>query len=256
MDEWGQIASQYFRLGSPFRPAAADIAAYRSAIAGREARVMQCGVTPELAAIGDSLTAVDLSVAMIARVWPGDGAQRRAIIGDWLALPFGDRSFSAVVGDGSINAVARAAPLFLSELRRVLADDGVGAFRCFNAPPVAEGLEDIRDDAVTSGNFHALKMRVTHAVAATRADRYLEVFEVRDAFDRLFPDRDRLSRDTGWPRPVIDTIDIYAGSRRGVCYQTAAAMEEMVASVFPRTRFERGQGYPLAERCAIIVFSG
>jgi hypothetical protein len=59
---------------------------------------MLLGVTPQLAGLGGDLVAVDNSPKMLAQVWPGDAADRRAILADWTALPFAAGEFDAVIG--------------------------------------------------------------------------------------------------------------------------------------------------------------
>lgn len=97
---WDELARKWDRYKPPLCPADTDVAQYRAAIAGADAHVLLLGVTPQLAGLGQELTALDGSVAMIEHVWPGDTATRRAIQGDWRRDIPAKRGFSAVMTDG------------------------------------------------------------------------------------------------------------------------------------------------------------
>jgi SAM-dependent methyltransferase len=208
------------------------------------------GVTPELAVLGTKLTAVDGSARMIEKVWLGDDKRRRAICADWLALPSATATVDAVVGDGSLNAIAGNLPALLREIRRVLVPRGVGAFRTFCAPefPVEYGWQ---------GNFHALKWRIAMALAANAAEWTIAVEEVRLAFNTMFPDRLSLCDTTGWSGAEVATIDYYDGAGHSIGFSPVSRLREIAMQVFSSVQIISARGYPLAERvshdCHVIA---
>ena len=228
----------------------------RRAVAGRGRRVLLLGVTPELAVLGEDLVAVDNSQRMIDRVWPGDDQGRRAILGDWTALPFPDASFDAVIGDGSLNSAAEAMDRVLAEVRRILAPDGTAVFRIFASPEAPESLAQIQEDASGGwGNVHALKWRIAMALAASAPGAVVPVATILAEFNRLFPDRAELALRTGWSGDEIETLDAYAGADHSLGYPTAAQMIAIAAPMLGQPQVLAGTGYPLAERCPTMVWS-
>lgn len=255
---WTSFADLHNHIRSPLRPVQQDVATLRMAIAGHDDAVVLLGVTPQLAGLGDRLTAFDGSARMVAEIWPGDAPTRTASVADWLALPLADGAASAVIGDGALNSVAADLPALLGEIRRVLRPDGVAAFRTFCSPEEPETLAAIKHDidANRPGNFHALKWRIAMALAAAAPDACAAVAVVRDSFDAMFPDREALAAATGWPAADIASIDYYAGATHSLCYPTERALGALAGAHFAKIEFIPGTGYPLAARCPTIVMSG
>lgn len=263
MDHWTLHARQWALVGPPLRPCPEDVAIATAAIAGwtaahaRAPRALLLGVTPELATMawpaGTALTAVDRARAMIGALFAA-GPGRRAVVGDWRALPLPAAAIDLALGDGCLPNLAfpdgyRA---LAGELARVLAPGGVLVTRLFVSPPAREALgavaEDLRAGAIHS--FHALKWRL--AMAVTPEDRNVPVTAIRDAFDALVPDRAALARASGWAPAVIDTIDAYRGSARVYAFptlaETRAALGEHLVEIGCHT-----PGYELGDRCPSLV---
>ena len=255
--DWRNFAAVYGRLCPPLRPSPSDVAHFAGAMAGHDARVLLLGVTPELSVLGNDLTAIDNSPRMLSDVWIGDHPARRAVRGDWTRLPFEDSSFTAVIGDGSLNSAPGLEPDMLREIARALADGGRAVFRAFCSPDQPETLSTVRQDVVSrwEGNFHALKWRIAMALAASDANRTVAVRTILAAFDDLFPDRPELALKTGWSLDSITTIDAYAGAAHSLSFPTLAELLDTAAPYFAQARVLEGRGYPLAERCPTIVWS-
>ncbi|MEO7602831.1 MAG: methyltransferase domain-containing protein [Sphingomicrobium sp.] len=253
---WRHFASVYDRLASPLRPAPSDVERMRAAIAPHDDQTLLLGVTPGIASLGQNLIAVEGSRAMIDRLWPGDQPDRRALVGDWTALPFEAGQFGSVIGDGALNSVASGLESLIDEIARVLREGGIAAQRIFASPDDREPLEAVRSDALSgrAGNVHALKWRIAMAIAHP-PDYLVAVADILDAFNAMFPDRAELASVTGWDRSAIDTLDAYVGAWHSLSFPTLRALQDMSASRFATFRLVESGGYPLAERCPLIVWT-
>jgi len=216
---------------------------------------MLLGVTPQLAPLGGDLVAVDNSPKMLAQVWPGDAADRRAILADWTALPFAAGEFDAVIGDAPLNAAPHHAEIVVAEVTRVLGPNGRFVFRAFCSPETSESLQAIEDDAFEgrAGNFHALKWRIAMALAASRPAAIVAVSDILAAFNALFPDRSKLASRTGWPMEQIETVDAYVGADHSLSFPTLRSILGLIGARFSEVAVIDGEGYPLAERCPTLV---
>ena len=253
---WRNFPGVYNRLAPPLRPAPSDVERMRAAIAPHDDQTLLLGVTPGIASLGQNLIAVEGSRAMIDRLWPGDQSDRRALVGDWTALPFEAGGFGAVIGDGALNSVANGLDSLIDEIARVLRGGGIAAQRIFASPEDREPLEAVRGDALNGriGNVHALKWRIAMAIADA-PDYLVAVADILDAFNAMFPDRAELASVTGWDRSAIDTLDAYVGAWHSLCFPTRAAVRELGTGRFATCRFVESEGYPLAERCPLVVWS-
>ena len=253
---WRHFPGVYNRLAPPLRPAPSDAERMRAAISPHDDQTLLLGVTPGLATLGQNLIAVEGSRAMIDRLWPGDQPNRRALVGDWTALPFEAGRFGSVIGDGALNSVASGLESLIDEIARVLREGGIAAQRVFASPDDREPLENVRSDALNGrvGIVHALKWRIAMAIAHA-PDYLVPVADILDAFNSMFPDRAELASVTGWDRSSIDTLDAYVGAWHSLCFPTLRALQDISASRFATWRVVESEGYPLAERCPLIVWT-
>lgn len=225
----------------------------REAIGGNDGRVLLLGVTPELSVLGRELVATDNTPRMIERVWPGDNDRRRAILADWTRLPFEDGAFDSVIGDGSLNSAPEDVENILAEASRLLRSGGCAAFRTFCAPEQPESLGTIQSDPGSSGNVHALKWRIAMALAASLPRATVPVRAILEAFNAMFPDRAALGSATGWTVDEISTLDAYEGAGHSLGFPTAAMVGDWAPPYFEEVAVISSSGYPLAERCPILV---
>ncbi|MHB8528955.1 MAG: class I SAM-dependent methyltransferase [Caulobacteraceae bacterium] len=239
------------------RPDRDVVAAIRAAVDGADRRVLQLGVTPELAGVGKQLIALDRSEAMLDCLWPGDTAARCALRGDWLSCPFSPGSFSAAIGDGSFNCLRHPddyGKLF-GQLASALSSEGRIVIRAFLTPDRAETVGAIRAEALDGriGSFHAFKWKLAMAMVAEASQPNLPVQSLHDLVVGEFPDRLALAEAAGWNREHIDTIDVYNGSPEIYSFPTLAQLRASAPDSFAAPRLVAAGGYELAERCPVVV---
>jgi SAM-dependent methyltransferase len=250
---WQGFAQRWNRLGSPLRPCAEDVENFRHAIGNDPGRCLLLGVTPELAELTPKLTAIDNSAAMIAALWHG---RQRAILGDWLEMPFAANSFDTVIGDGCL--VLLALPTqherFFEQLAKVIAPDSKILLRVFVSPEQPETREHVCREALGGKmkSVHAFKWRLSMAIASESPDYTLCVAETAATFDRLIPDRKALAAATGWGADEIETIDFYRGSDARYCYPTLSQVRKSIPSSLKEVEMVYGT-YELAGCCPILV---
>lgn len=252
---WTRMARQYARFAPPLRPSAADVALFGQAIAGRTDRLLLLGVTPALSPLGQELLAVEAMPEVISALWPGDGPIRRAIAGDWRALPCADQSRSAIIGDGVFTA-ADADPKDLArEFLRVLEPGGVIAIRCFCAPEIPEPLSSVVADVAAGRlpDLNVLKWRISMHLASQYPTFRVPLSLVLDCCNQLFPDRGALLAQTGWPETDFDFIDLYRGSASALRFLPESRLRALFTAMGCDVTVLRPQGYPLAERSPILV---
>ncbi|MDG4855341.1 MULTISPECIES: methyltransferase domain-containing protein [unclassified Mesorhizobium] len=256
-EHWNAIRKHWQLLGSPLRPPAEVVETYDRELDLAPSDVVMLGVTPELAGLGATMTAVDESSDMIAGIWPGDTDTRKAVQGDWFDLPFADASVEALIGDGCLSVIAAAGlrrTLFAS-IARALRSDGRAGIRLYASPETPDNPKDVRDLALSGGvsTFHELKWRVAMTAIGDAPDYTIPVKAILEHFDRAFPDREELSARTGWVLPVIGTIDVYRNSSAVYGFAPAAALIEEARTFFDDLRPTSSGTYGLAERCPLLV---
>jgi SAM-dependent methyltransferase len=250
---WQDFAKKWNRLGSPLRPCAEDVENFRQAIGSDPGKCLLLGVTPELADLSTSLTAIDNSAAMIAALWTDKHA---AIQGDWLDLPFPDDSFDTLIGDGCLILLSHPAQYekFFEQLSRVISPGGKIALRLFVSADKKESPELVCREALGGKmkGFHAFKWRLSMAIASESGNYNFAVAETVAAFDRLIPDRKLLASVTGWSKEDIETIDFYRNSEAFYSYPTLAHVRQTIHPSLKETGLIVGH-YELADRCPIII---
>ncbi|TIS53451.1 MAG: class I SAM-dependent methyltransferase [Mesorhizobium sp.] len=256
-DHWNAIRKHWELLGAPLRPPAQVVEAYNRELDLAQSHVVMFGVTPELAGLGASMTAVDESLDMIAGIWPGDTDTRKAVPGDWFDLPFSDASVEALIGDGCLSVIGAAdlrCRLFAS-IARALKADGRAGIRLYALPEMRDDPQDVRALAMAGAvsTFHDLKWRVAMTAIGDAPDYIMPVRRILEQFEALFPDRAELSERTGWELPVIGTIDVYRNSPAVYSFAPAAAIVEEAEEYFGDVGTASTGTYGLAERCPLLV---
>ncbi|HUQ36874.1 MAG TPA: class I SAM-dependent methyltransferase [Aestuariivirga sp.] len=227
-------------------------------ITGRaKGTVLLLGVTPELADAFDEVFAVDKNPSMIANVWPGDSAGKRAVAADWLELSSQEGTFAAIVGDGSLNNLGYPSDIkkLLGIALEMLAPGGRFVCRLFERPSSPFTIDDIMLAARAPDliNFHALKWMIAMHIAA-RNNAMVPVAQILATFNKLFPDRERLSGDTEWPRAAIDTIDVYQDSTMSYSFPCREEFLAIIPDSAIEVEFRSSGTYNLASCCPILAF--
>lgn len=257
MTHWQKYHATWSKLEPPLRPNADTLAKVKALTGQASGPVLLLGVTPELAGAFDHVLAVDKNKAMIDNVWPGNSPTKTALHADWLDLDRPKNHFTAAVGDGSLNSVnnLREIRLLLTRIVDLLASGGHFACRLYERPERPFSEEDLRDMGTRRAtlNFHAFKWQLAmHLAEAGGAS--VPVVLIRERFNELFPDRDKLARDTGWRREIIDMIDIYRGSPTVYGFPNRQEFLNVLPDGISNVRFESCGTYDLAECCPMLAF--
>lgn len=244
-------------MGPPLRPNAEVVAGIRECLAQRRRSVLILGVTPEFADLADDVLAVDSSADMIRAIWPGDTDSRRAIEGNWQALPCEAASRQSAVCDGGLTLLPfpDGYEAVFGQLARVLEPGGRAVIRAFCVPEPCESLDDLKNAAWNGElqTIHALKFRLAMARVAERETVNIVLRDVWDDFAALFPDRAKLAEATGWSAQAIDTIDFYRESDTVYSYPTADRLAELASPFFADVSLVHVGTYEMADRSPLLV---
>ena len=256
-DLWANLFRTWDLIKAPLRPHPDVVEVMKRELRTDGAEMALLGVTPEFARLGKSLTAVDANPHMIGALWIGDDANRKAVVGNWLDLPLPDRSIDAIVGDGCLSAVTTEAQRLrcLEEMARVLRPGGRAAIRLFAKPKQTETLEAIKTDAL-AGRVKALAeivLRTALSLPAPSPDYGLKMSAVLDGIDEMFGDRTELMAAGGWPPGAFAFIDLYKGSDTICCWLNEDIHVTEAKRYFEDVRLVASGGYPVAERCPVLV---
>lgn len=222
-NHWSRMAANWRLVGPPLRPGAADQALFDEVIAGWSSpdgatpRALILGVTPELFHLGwppgTQISALDGSPEMIAAVWPGE--KSRAITGSWTASPLDDASQDIILLDGGFGVLGYpdAQLALLTEIRRILAPNGVFAVRLF-APAGRTGtLADISADlkAGSIASLDGLKLRLWGALQRTITKGVCPA-EVVAQIEAMTGELAWLASTLGWSAQHLDTLELHRHS--------------------------------------------
>jgi hypothetical protein len=254
---WNEIY-QGSPVQEPWSPRHEQVAAgVKEQLSAVHGRILLLGVSPTLSKIGFDVTAADGNQAVVRARWPGNTPGRRAIVADWLRLPFPAESFAACIGDGSTNALPHqvAVRSLYENVSRVLRASGTFVNRTYLAPEAGETVAEVANAARQGrcSSFVYFKFRLAMAIAAEQSEPSVSVRSIRAAFNAHFPDRDGLPEMAGWSRSEIDKIDLYELSPEIYNFPTRQQCLSMIPPVFANIRFVPVGSYELAERCPLLV---
>jgi hypothetical protein len=257
MSHWEKYHKRWNEIQPPLRPDADVVMHVQSIIGKPQGSVLLLGVTPELADAFPRVHAVDKNPGMLANVWPGDCPGKKAEVGDWLELSPRATPYDGVLGDGSLNCMPDLAHLhaLFVKLHDVMAPGAAFACRLFERPETPFTKAHLLKFAGGPApiNFHAFKWQLAmHIAAETSAS--VPVALILDAFDNLFPDREKLAAATGWLPSAISTIDVYRGSPIIYTFPSRAEFTDALPQGLKDVLFAPCGSYDMAECCPILSF--
>jgi hypothetical protein len=252
---WDSFLDRLRQCTPPQRPPADIDATVRRVLGPHVGEVLVLGVTPELFAVGASVTTVDWSETAIASTSCVD-TPGRGIRGDWLRLPCADRAFSSAIGDGCLNCLEypHGYCTLFDELTRAVRPRGRLALRVFTTPDDCESLSDTRAAVIAGGvgTVSGLKWRLANALCAERRTPNVPVRAIKDAFDELFPDRAALRRITGWSAADMASVDRLGRVPGTYSFPTVDELLNTLPASCTAT-LEASGTYELSERCPLLV---
>ena len=258
MSHWQRYHARWSQIRPPLRPDEDVVKAIVKLVGGRGRKVLLLGVTPEFADAFDNVQAVDKNPAMIANLWPGDGATKKASLGDWLEMSGETGNFDAVIGDGSLNMpfYPRETRILLDKVLERLAPGGIFACRVYERPARPITAEDLVATASRPAmiGFHGFKWQlIMHLAEEVGAN--VPVALIREQFNERFPDRAGLAARTGWRDSDIDTIDVYRGSPAVYAFPNRQELQAVLPPGIGDARFLACGSYDMAACCPILTFT-
>lgn len=261
---WNHIAQRWHLVGPPLRPSREDILHFEQAVDRKmkshagPLRALILGVTPELAALnwppGTRLSALDGSAQMVDALWKGP--REGAMVGSWTNAPIKDASLDMIVCDGGVGVLSYPADQqkLLTEIRRMLAPNGMFTVRLFvpgcHAEPIEQIAADLEARAIPS--LDALKFRLWGALQANVASGVRPRDVVRH-IEKIAGRLARLADCFGWPAEHIATLELHRESQVSYCLSSVADLLplinavnglEMVDVAFP--------AHPFGDRCPVV----
>ena len=172
---------------------------------------MQIGITPSFYDHYDWLLSVEQEQSTIDTMWPGDSTQKRAELHDWRTMSWPRDSFASIVGMNVFDKIGPAASVKHLQQRcfHWLEPGGVFAVSVTTRPDQHIALHDIRMELHSSQlSWEEFVTRIMLHLADLR-ESMVPMSDVRDLFDTLAPNRDKLP----WPRQIVDTIEQHKDSK-------------------------------------------
>ena len=249
---WAQRSQHWNRSVPPLRYDSVALETLKELVGDQTDRIVLLGVTRELAELFPSIMAIDREPDMIKNVWIGNGPSRSAHLADWLTVELADDSYTATIGDGSINQVAFPydQKTLLTKILKWLRPGGVFACRMYTRPDTAITREQLIEQGCRPTINWSAYRRMLSMYLAEQEGQTIKTSNITALFDSLFPDRSILP----WSREQLEMIDTYATSQLKSCLPTRRELEQ----IFPdgiEVRFVDTGDYDLAEYCPIMTFT-
>ena len=248
-------SSSWNKITPPLRPTEAVV--WRMRDLSTDGPALLFGVTPEFCLAFDDITAVDNNADMIARVWPGDTDNKRAILGEWASTDWPENRFATIVGDGAMTLLDSLSAISSIQRRAFswLQPGGTFVHRVFECPDEPITIEELADQLSKSAimNWNAFKLRMMYYQAQNDGG-INSLSQVLDLFNSIAPDRDAVCDATGWNRDLVDTIDLYQGINTVACKPTRAQWMSTIPDGAVNLQFYHVDGYDLAGTCPIMVW--
>ena len=252
---WTNYSSYWNQLPPPMRPTPSIIDVMtRNSTPGH---VLLLGVTPEIHAAFDHITAIDRDSSMIATVWPGDTDTKRVQQGSWTEMAWPEAMFDTVIGDCAITLLSDATSIaeFQASCYRWLKPGGSFVHRLMQRPEIAVTRHDIARELAGPAimNFHAMRWRMGQCIAADN-DGLAPSMLVRELFESLVPDRDVLCDITGWTRIDVDRMDLYKGNTNRVFFGSQQQWRDTIPTDAVDIRWIQVFDHDLSEHCPVMCW--
>ena len=267
-NHWEKYHNFWNYVGAPLRPSSEDLYFLKKELLPKVAlmpseikQVTLLGVTPELATLPwpqkTKILAVDKSSEMIHRIWPQDKVTYgKAIVGNWLELPLRDNSSDIILGDGCFVLMnyRDEYPKLLSEVFRVIKEEGLFAMRFFLRPPQSENIDIIFEELKSKniGNFNVFKWRLAMAMQNS-VEAGILMSDVWKIWKQKISKPEKIMRELDWPIEVLSTIEIYQNSPNVYTFPTLNEIRKLFSSQFIELSIYIPD-YELGERCPTIIF--
>ena len=249
---WAQRSQHWNRSVPPLRYDAVALATLKELVGDRTDRIVLLGVTRELAETFPNILAIDNEPNMIQNVWIGNTDTKTAMLADWLTVELAPNTYSATIGDGSINQVAfpHDQKALLTKIHDWLAPGGVFACRMYTRPNTPITREDlIREGIDPTVNWSAYRRMLSMHLAEIEGQT-IQTSNITELFNSLFPSREILP----WTREQLEMIDTYATSKLKSCLPTRRELEQIFPDGVSVSFVDTGN-YDLAEYCPIMTFT-
>jgi SAM-dependent methyltransferase len=248
---WANRSRIWSRSGPPLRPNQEIMDCFTSLVSVDQ-HILLLGVTKEIATAYNNITAVEREPAMIENVWVGNSETKRAILDNWLTVPFSDNTFDAILGDGSLNMLSEPGQVveFVNRAMPWLKPGGQLICRMFTRPDTPITMTRIHAEAKTpTVNFSALRRLIPMYIAEQNGPR-VPVRLISNLFDQMFPDRTILP----WTPEEMTTLDAYYTSEAKTWFPTRQEiLEELPKDV--TARFLDVGTYDIADTCPMLIIT-
>jgi SAM-dependent methyltransferase len=253
---WDDLARRWNKLTPPLRPCDQDLDFMKQSLQSVVGQCLLLGVTPELCCLSDKLVAIDNNESMIRAVWQGNHNGQRVIKGDWLQLPFEENTFDAVIGDGSLTLLEYplSYELLFKQVKKVLKKGGKLLLRIFATPDKGETCSAVCREALEGKirNIHVFKWRLAMALVSESGNPNVKVRDIYIAFNRFFPDKEHLAKQTSWDPQNIADFEDYRDSSSIYSFPRLSDVRLKYQQHFREIGLRNGT-YELAQRCPVLT---
>ena len=249
---WALRSQHWNRSVPPLRYDSVALQTLKELIGDRTNKIVVLGVTRELVELFPNILAIDNEPTMLTNVWIGDTATKSAMLANWLEVNLESNTYSATIGDGSINQVAfpQDQKSLLTKIYDWLEPGGIFACRMYTRPekPITREylIEQGKHPTI---NWSAYRRLLCMHLAELEGQTIL-TRNLTGLFNELFPDRTGLP----WTPEELEMVDTYAASKLKSCLPTRHELTQIFPDGVEVTFVDTGN-YDLAEYCPIMTFT-
>ena len=184
---WALRSQHWNRSVPPLRYDSVALQTLKELIGDRTNKIVVLGVTRELVELFPNILAIDNEPTMLTNVWIGDTATKSAMLANWLEVNLESNTYSATIGDGSINQVAfpQDQKSLLTKIYDWLEPGGIFACRMYTRPDTPITREDlIREGITPTVNWSAYRRMLSMYLA----EQHGQTIETKLITDPSFED--------------------------------------------------------------------